>query len=382
VPRGDTDGHRRRATFSRWAWWIHGLAGLKLGLVLAFILVTGTLAVFGHEWDWLLDERLRVHPEGEPAGLARIHDAIREAYPDHALLRVEAPAGPRWAATALAVSPDRQYRRITVDPYRPHRISDSGVLSVQVFLRQIHQRLLLPRHGRLFVSSLSLLTLVSLVSGLITYKRFWHGFLRRPRTRSLRLFLGDCHRLLAVWSLWFIAIIAVTSLWYLYESLDTYGEHFRSPPLPESAVAEAARCDDGECITASEAIAIATSTVPGLEPRHLVLPGWGDEPLVVEGQGDAWLVRPRATAVAISPATGEVTQVRRASELGWKARLHEAADPLHFGTLGGFPTKLAWFLFGAALSFLSISGLAIHARRLTGKPDRGAGEVRLPAREG
>ena len=29
---------KRRATVSRWAYWIHGVAGLKLGLVLAFVI--------------------------------------------------------------------------------------------------------------------------------------------------------------------------------------------------------------------------------------------------------------------------------------------------------------------------------------------------------
>jgi uncharacterized iron-regulated membrane protein len=117
-----------------------------------------------------------------------------------------------------------------------------------------------------------------------------------------------------------------------------------------------------------------------LDAQHLILPTWANEPIVVEGYSGAWLVRPRATSVAIDPYTGETMGVQLAQDLGLKARLHEAADPLHFGTFGGIWTKLIWFIFGAGLSFLSISGLVIYAKRMasrsgrTGRPARARGK--------
>ena len=40
------------------------------------------------------------------------------------------------------------------------------------------------------------------------------------------------------------------------------------------------------------------------------------------------------------------------------------ADPLHFGTFGGYWTKIPWFLFGALLTALSVSGVALYSLRL------------------
>ena len=48
---------------------------------------------------------------------------------------------------------------------------------------------------------------------------------------------------------------------------------------------------------------------------------------------------------------------------------------LHFGTLGGLPTKILWFLFGAILTALSVTGVLIYSQRLakeSGTPDRKA----------
>lgn len=361
---------KRRATVSRWAYWIHGVAGLKLGLVLAFVIVTGTLAVLGHEWDWLFGPYQRVAPQGEAAGLAGIHAAIRDKRPELAILRIEAPRGWRSAAMAIAVSPERQFRRVYVDPYRL-TVKTTGMLSVQQFLRQVHQRLLFPKYGRLFVSGLSILTLTSLVSGMLCYKRFWRGFLRVPRRRDLRTFLGDCHRLAAVWSLWFVAVMAVTGLWYFYEELDGFGAHLDVPDLPADAVP---RTDGAppERMAVATALETARQTIDGFEPRHLILPQSARDPIEIEGETGAVLVRPRASVVAVNSYDGSVVHAQRAGDLGAKARLHEAADPLHFGTWGGIASKLLWFVFGVFMSFLSISGLVIYAKRLAPKPRRRA----------
>ena len=50
------------------------------------------------------------------------------------------------------------------------------------------------------------------------------------------------------------------------------------------------------------------------------------------------------------------------------ARLHqriaEMADPLHFGSFGGWPIRLIWFLFGAALTTLCFTGVYLYGLRV------------------
>ena len=40
------------------------------------------------------------------------------------------------------------------------------------------------------------------------------------------------------------------------------------------------------------------------------------------------------------------------------------ADPLHFGTFGGYWTKVTWFVFGVGLTALSLSGVVIYGLRI------------------
>jgi uncharacterized iron-regulated membrane protein len=40
------------------------------------------------------------------------------------------------------------------------------------------------------------------------------------------------------------------------------------------------------------------------------------------------------------------------------------ADPLHFGSFGGWPVWLLWFLFGAALTALSFTGVYLYGLRV------------------
>ena len=55
---------------------------------------------------------------------------------------------------------------------------------------------------------------------------------------------------------------------------------------------------------------------------------------------------------------------RGAQGVGAENCVFEAADPLHFGTFGGYWTKTIWFVFGAFMCALSISGVVIYALRL------------------
>jgi hypothetical protein len=76
----------------------------------------------------------------------------------------------------------------------------------------------------------------------------------------------------------------------------------------------------------------------------------------VRGQAEAWFVRPRANTVRIDPATGEVLSVQKATEISAYHRWSDMADPLHFGTFGGWWSQAAWFAFGLLLSSLMLSG--------------------------
>ncbi|MEC3909376.1 PepSY-associated TM helix domain-containing protein [Sphingobium sp. CR2-8] len=338
-------------------WWVvHSWIGLKLSIFLTFILATGTFAVFAHEIDWLVTPAMQVSPRSEPvASWGAWAQAAASAAPDARLQTLYAPIDP-WFTVEAWVSrgtgaPDRVY----VDPWTAKVTGRHGWANVHRFLRQAHRHLMLPtKIGIPIVCSLALLLAVSLVSGIVTYKKWWRGFFRAPRGGDGRRMTGDLHRLMGLWSLWFVALIALTGLWYLVETL---GGNAKVPPLPEVA---ASTVPTG--VTLDRLVAIARKTDPDLDIREIRFTP--DNGVIFLGQSSAWLVRDRASAIAVDPATSQVVAQLDGRSLNVHQRISEMADPLHFGTFGGLWTKVIWFLFGVMLTAMSVTGTMIYAMRL------------------
>ena len=347
-----------RAAKGRSLWWVvHAWIGLKLSIFLTFILLTGTLAVFAHEIDWMVTPAMRVSPQSGPtASWGQIAAAATEAAPEGRLQTLYAPIDPWFAAEAWIDPGKGAPGRVYVDPWTAEVTGRHGWGNVHRFLRQVHRHLMLPtKIGIPLVSSLALLVAISLISGVVTYKKWWRGFFRLPRRGDGRRLTGDLHRLVGLWSLWFVALIALTGIWYLVETLGGYAPVPRLPKVTQSSAPPTGPALD-------RLIGVARRADPDLDIREIRFTR--ENGVILLGQSHAWLVRDRANAVAVDPATMAVTGQLDGRTLSVHQRISEMADPLHFGTFGGLATKILWFLFGAAMTAMAVTGTMIYSLRL------------------
>ena len=104
-------------------WWlVHQWAGLKLSILLSFVLFTGTLAVLSAEMDWAMRPAMRVDPASVsgPVNWPAIAREAARARPDYRIQSIEAPPAGAFAATVTAKTPDNRlaflyaWSRITV----------------------------------------------------------------------------------------------------------------------------------------------------------------------------------------------------------------------------------------------------------------------------
>lgn len=354
----------RSAKSGRSLWWVvHSWAGLKISIFMTFVLFTGTLAVFAHELDWMATPAMRVAPQPRPyASWGEIAEAAQAFAPEARLQTIYAPIDPWFASEVWLDTGGRFVTRVYVDPYTAKVTGAAGWANIHRFLRNTHRHLMLPvAWGVPIVSSLSLVLLASLVTGLVTYKKFWRGFFRLPRFgRDARTLAGDFHRLAGLWSLWFVAIMVVTGIFYLAE--ESFGA--QAPPHPQpTAKLDAPSVPTG--LQLDRLIAVGQAAYPSLEIKEIRFPPQkGGRGLALVGQADAVLVRDRSNAVWLNPDTAEVVLTARGEDLSPHQRISEAADPLHFGTWGGLATKIVWFVFGAMLTALSVTGVMIYSLRL------------------
>lgn len=344
-------------------WWlVHQWAGLKFTILLSFVLLTGTLAVFSAEMDWLMRPALRVDAAtvSGPVNWTAIARKVAEAHPDIRIRSIEAPLAPVFAASITIERPDGTLGFLYAHPTTGKIQGEGHWVGAKRVLRNMHRHLNMPVWlGVPIVSSLALPLLVSLVSSLVVYKKWWRGFGRRIRTRDARTGWGDFHRLAGVWTLWFLVLIIVTRLWYLAEETVAAAPAAPQPEIPATVVPAGELSD-----RLAAGLVVARAADPALRFERIQFPSERVGAFKFEGQKAAILVRPRANAVWTSAATAALVLKADARHMSLHQRIAEAADPLHFGTFGGYWTKIAWFLFGLLLTGLSVSGATLYAMRI------------------
>lgn len=345
---------------------IHSLLGVKLSLFLGFICLTGTIATVSHEIEWLAMPQVRATPVEGQEDWGAIWDAVRAAYPGawiEGIGSYDRNDEPYFVRTASVVLGSGERIDVHVDPSTAQVTGEVRGPPFHSIMRGLHYYLLAPGRWPFYlVSSLGFVLLVSLVTGLMAYKKFWRGLWKRPRLdRNLRTASGDLHRLVGLWSVPFTFVIAVTSIWYFFEFA---GVDFNSSPPEVQARPADAAVPTGEEVAAW--VAAARGRMPDLKVNAVTLPYGAGEPVTVQGQAAAWLVRERTNAVYIDRADGRIAGVRRAEALGAGERWVHTADPLHFGNFAGLLSKLLWVIFGLMLTAMSLTGAIIFAKRTAG----------------
>jgi uncharacterized iron-regulated membrane protein len=344
------------------AFLLHSLFGLKLSLFMGFVCLTGTIATVSHEVEWLVQPEVRGTSNGLTDDYAGMWALVRERYPDAYVQSIgtydRADSG-YFVRQADVELPNGTTRRVYINPSSMAVTGEGSGHSFHYIMRGLHYYLLLPGDLPFYlVTGLGFVLILSLVTGLMTYKKFWRGFFRLPRwQRSTRTWSGDLHRLMGLWSLWFVAVIGLTSVWYFVEraapSMETpppsaEARTFLATPPPERV---------------ARWVALARERFSGISITAVQLPFGEDDPVVVQGQWKAWLVRERTNAIFIDPANDRVIGERTAGDMSLLERWVHTADPLHFGNFGGLVTKLIWFVFGLLLTGLCVTGVVIFSKR-------------------
>ena len=73
-------------------WAIHSWTGLYAGIAIAFLSLTGAMAVFRFEFDTLFNPHLRtVKPGDEKVQLSPVVEKIKQQHPDKYLFEIELP---------------------------------------------------------------------------------------------------------------------------------------------------------------------------------------------------------------------------------------------------------------------------------------------------
>ncbi|WP_438970815.1 PepSY-associated TM helix domain-containing protein [Methylophaga sp.] len=340
---------------------VHSFTGIVTGLMLFLICWTGTFAVISYELDWLVTPELRLNDTADSMNWPAIIDHVQKD-PSEALYVTATPYGGPVSAALFAESGgyfQRLYHPVTGEPF-----ADISAFDIQRFFRDLHRRIFYPNPWGLYLVCFFALTmLTSLIAALYFYKRWWRRFFQF-KAHNRRAFFSASHKLAGLWSIWFILIISLTSVWYIYESVRfqfvdgviSYVSDSKPSPV------QLEKLEPQRSVSGEKLINTISHAFPELEVQSFRPDAGGY--FYADGQANQILVREGANEIWLKPDTAEVVYLQDAENLSAYWLWSDMADPLHFGDFAGLYSKAIWFIFGLLLSFIILTGTYLHGKRI------------------
>ena len=360
--------------FRQFVFWLHSWLGLHIFLILGVIFLSGTLLVFVEELDAGLDADRRIDPpvSQRSASFGQLYDGARAAHPQADILSLSRGHVSWIADKALIRTGPGRRATVWLHPGTGVATGTSGQTDIRRIIFEFHSSFLTEhRLGNLLMTAFSLPLLLFIVTGLITYRRFWKGFFRLPsRQTGARGWWGGMHRLVMLWALPFLIVMGLTSGYYLIGALGQGPKdpvHDIAPVTARDALLPAGF--DGQAL--DRAVAVAMETLPGLIPETISLPKRPKEAIAVIGPGSAVLTGPEGQGVYVDPVSLAALGRFRSADYGLGHRLNQINDEMHFGLWGGFGSRLLWFVLGLASTFAMAAGAMIYAAKVAA-PDPAA----------
>ncbi|WP_300433736.1 PepSY domain-containing protein [Christiangramia sp.] len=320
--------------------------------------------------DWLFNPASRANPKTEFISRNTIVKNFQEKYPNAAIGYWMRPDEPYLCDIIYKNENDiRTY--VYANPYTGE-IQGETAITFQRFFRDLHYYLFIPfeQIGNYIVLFFGFLLLISLITALFFYKKWWRKLFELKLNKGPLVFFRSTHRLIGLWSVPFSLLFSITGIWYFIERANIAGvgeEVNPSPPLVDNIVTKTNSTNLSYSVDYDKAVDIAKSNIPGIEVGDILPPQSPSSNIYLTGKSDMPLVRQRANRLYINPYTYEVIKVQKAEEMDTVMWLNDIADPLHFGYWGGLITKIIWFVLGMGISFLILSGIWITLKRKAAK---------------
>lgn len=357
----------------------HAVIGLVAGALLYLVCLTGTVVVFYEEWQRVEQPAA---PEMEQIAPAAVQRAVES------VMASEAGKPPTTHLYVHMPVADLPRTTITTDSQAVHVDSDGRIVEPEEnawaeFLLALHYRLNLPSLiGITIVGALGAMIFALALSGVIAHPRIFRDAFRLRARQSGGVALADWHNRMSVWTLPFTLAIALTGAMIGLASLAAYGIGLRyyggdaeaayAPIFGEEGTPDPA---PRPAPNVAKALEYMQAHYPGVEITYVTLhdPGTAGQHIQVLGEHPQRLIF--GEYYEFGPAGDfEKTAGLADGDLGQQAAA--STYNLHFGNYGGLPVKIAYVIFGFALTAICATGTYIWLGK---RRRRGLSEPRLMA---
>jgi len=357
---------------------LHLWVGLHVAIYFILMFVTGAALVFRGELNNLVQPVpvVAVPADAELMGADQLYDALSAQYETATIYNISVPTRPGRAVSVNLFDPVRGQINAIADPYSGAVLVEHKKQTIVQYIRDMHASLLIPRRvGFLLVSSSSLILFFSVVSGLISYRRFWRGLARMPSSALPdRARWGGWHRLLGLWVAPFLLITALSGLYFFAKDIGVDGS---SPPPPPVSERQDTRPPGFGAATIRAATDSVARQFPNFELAAVALPDGPRKPITLKGvnapggimAGQSYFVDPVTLQVLGGTSPWDSTGLRKISP--W-------IIALHYGNWGGLGVRILWVVFSLGATALIFAGLCVYvARSAASGPESGSALLRF-----
>ncbi|MDX5331916.1 MAG: PepSY domain-containing protein [Caulobacteraceae bacterium] len=338
----------------------HSALGLIVGGLAYLLSLTGVLAVFLHDFERWEQPNAPEFQAFAPGALDRLYGEVLAAADgpvERIFLTLPSAEQPRSAVyfseQAWFATPDG-------------RLGEAVNHEWTHLLEHLHYYLTLPTSFGMIVVSLVGAAMVGLiVSGLLAHPRIFRDAFTFRWSGSPRLSQADLHNRLSVWAAPFHIAIALTGAYFGLAGLilmlagagltEAERERLTAPLFGQPPAADAAAAPPPKL----DAILDATATIaPQAELTYLsiVAPGTEGQAVDVSGTVAGQLVYSETWRF---DGAGEFVSRLGTTDGALGQQVAWAVYPLHFGSFGGLPIRLAYGVLGLALCVVVASGVNI-----------------------
>src|SRR5690606_26573575 len=357
---------------------LHAWLGLHVFAVMALLFLTGTVLVFVYQFEVALigSERLQEpRPMEERSSFGTLYDTTRAYAPDAVVVEITRSESPWIADRARIFVKGGGFRYIWFGGTGETVSREASTTDLQRVVHDIHASFLTGHMaGGIAGGLFSILLGGFVISGLVSYRRFWRGFLRLPpRHLGPRAWWGGLHRLLALWLMPFLLIMSVTGIFYLVTTLGLL--HFQGLSATGLAERESRLPAGFDGHDLDRAVEAAEAAAPGVTFYLVRLPGAKKQGIEFYGRDDTPLTDTQANRLLIDPSNLAVLDNIRAADMSASERATQRNASPHHGTWCRFRTDLLWAVFVLMAPALSVAGAMVYASRVA-QPDDSRGAIR------
>ncbi len=367
VPSSNANASSRRK-FRQIVFRVHTWLGLQMCIILGLLFFSGVLALFAPEMEIGARSDLYVSPSSTKDAVpdyGAMYDTVLAQDGVGSVVAMHSPARPWFGHMVEYKTTDGANRLAWMHPATGDLLGTSrpDPLYIKEFVLRLHDTFMIPmREVHYLVMAFSLVLLASIISGLITYRRFWKGLFRWPdRAATTRNRQGAWHRLIAVWMLPFLLIMAFTSFAFLVVNL------FIKPyyaPVSQTSEREVVLPEgfDGETLNAW--LDRVRAELPTYEAKFIGIPQTKYRPFSTYGYETDRLKMMGTVSMRVDPMTEDNLGIVRAYSDSAMAVVVSLAESWHFGAFAsGVWAVILWAVFGIISCMLFLTGARIYAAR-------------------